>query len=72
MAVFVNVNKGTLGKGADWIVISLGWGLAVMLGVYAVGNVGSAFKPAVTLDLQLMDHSWSKVILFIIAQMIGA
>lgn len=73
--VCANVNlKGTLGKGADWIVISLGWGLAVMLGVYAVGNVsGAHLNPAVTLGFAI-DGSfpWSKVIPFIIAQMIGA
>lgn len=73
--VCANVNlKGALGKGADWIVISLGWGLAVMLGVYAVGNVsGAHLNPAVTLGFAI-DGSfpWSKVVPFIVAQMIGA
>jgi len=40
------------GKGADWIVITVGWGLAVAMGVYVTGRVGGGhLNPAVTLAL---------------------
>ncbi|MDY0404996.1 MIP/aquaporin family protein [Virgibacillus sp. 179-BFC.A HS] len=59
---------------SGWVVISIAWGLAVMLGVYAVGNVsGAHLNPAVTLGFAIAgDFPWDKVPMYILAQMIGA
>lgn len=72
--VVANVNlKGALAKGSDWIVIALGWGLAVTLGVYAVGSItGAHLNPAVTIGLAAAgEFQWDKVFMYIVAQMIG-
>ncbi|KAA1040347.1 aquaporin family protein [Macrococcus equipercicus] len=73
--VVANVNlKGALGKGSDWIVVAVGWGLAVVMGVYAVGQITDAhLNPAVTIGLAVDGaFPWSKVPMYILAQMIGA
>ncbi|MEJ7540887.1 MIP/aquaporin family protein [Staphylococcus intermedius] len=65
--------KKTNGSGADWIVITVGWGLGVTLGVYAVGQIsGAHLNPAVTLALAINgDFPWSQVPGYMIAQLIG-
>ena len=41
-------------KGAGWVVITLGWGLAVMMGVLIAGpSSGAHLNPAVTLGLAI-------------------
>ncbi len=64
------VLRKSKGEGADWIVIAIGWGLAVTLGIYAVGNFsGAHLNPAVTLAFAVTgDFPWSQVPGFIIAQ----
>jgi glycerol uptake facilitator protein len=68
------VLKGTKGHGSGWIVISLGWGLAVFVGVAVAGPVsGAHINPAVTLGLAATGlFPWIKVVPFILAQMAGA
>ncbi|WP_173915650.1 MIP/aquaporin family protein [Halobacillus sp. Marseille-Q1614] len=65
--------KGTKAEG-NWVLITVAWGLAVAMGVYAVGNVtGAHINPAVTLGLAAVgDFAWAKVPSYILAQMIGA
>ena len=60
-------------KGAGWVVITLGWGFAVMAGVFIAGPVsGAHLNPAVTLGLAIAGKfEWSLVAGYIIAQMIG-
>ena len=73
--VCANVNlKRSAANGADWIVITAGWGLAVTMGVFAVGQFsGAHLNPAVSLALALDgSFDWSLVPGYIVAQMLGA
>lgn len=73
--VVANVNlKDTYGHKGGWIVIALGWGLAVFVGVSVAGPVsGAHINPAVTLGLATAGQfAWNQVLPFILAQMLGA
>ncbi|MFD1606497.1 MIP/aquaporin family protein [Oceanobacillus luteolus] len=72
--VATSVLNKSKGQDAGWVLITLGWGLAVALGVYAVGNVsGAHLNPAVTLGFAAIgDFPWDKVPIYITGQMIGA
>jgi len=69
-AVTLNKSKA---QGAGWIVITLGWGFAVMAGVLIAGPAsGAHLNPAVTLGLALAGtFDWSLVLGYIVAQMLG-
>lgn len=66
--------KDTKGNNSGWIVISLGWGLAVFVGVAVAGPVsGAHINPAVTIGLAISGlFPWTEVAFFIIAQVLGA
>lgn len=66
--------KKTFSNGGGWIVITLAWGLAVTIAVYAVGSFsGAHLNPAVTIALATIgDFPWSDVPAYIVAQMLGA
>jgi glycerol uptake facilitator protein len=68
------VLRDTKGHAGGWIVISLGWGLAVFVGVVVAGPVsGAHINPAVTLGLAIAGlFPWSQVLSFILAQLAGA
>ena len=68
------VLKGTKGNAGGWIVITLGWGLAVFSGVIVAGPYsGAHLNPAVTVGLAIAGKfSWLKAGTFISAQMLGA
>jgi glycerol uptake facilitator protein len=68
------VLKGTKGNNAGWMVVTTGWALAVFVGVVvAAPYSGAHLNPAVTLGLAIAGKfPWSKVGLYIVAQMIGA
>lgn len=58
---------------AGWIVVAFGWGFAVLAGAYtALPLSGGHINPAVTLGIAAESGDWSKVPLYLLAQMIGA
>ncbi|RDI47364.1 MIP/aquaporin family protein [Falsibacillus pallidus] len=69
----VNLKK-SFAQNSGWIVITMGWGLAVAVGVYAVGQYsGAHLNPAVTLGLAFKgDFPWKDVPSYILAQFLGA
>ena len=66
--------KHSKGNGGGWIVITAGWGFAVMVGAYAVGTIsGAHLNPAVTLGLAAIGKlEWTLVPAYLGAQFIGA
>ncbi len=63
----------TKGNGSGWIVITLGWAMAVFVGVYASGAAsGAHLNPAITIGLAMKSGNWSNVPLYIAAQTLGA
>src|SRR5579859_2284434 len=58
----------------EWIVVIIGWGLAVMLGIYVCGAIsGAHLNPAVTLALAVRGKlAWNKVLAYWLAQVAGA
>lgn len=70
-AIVVNaLHEGALGH----VGISFAFGLAVMIGIYAVGNIsGAHFNPAVTLGFCAAGRlRWRSAPWFIMAQLVGA
>ncbi|MBY5034340.1 aquaporin family protein [Streptococcus gallolyticus] len=66
--------KGTKGNNSGWIVIALGYGLAVMMPALMFGNVsGNHINPAFTIGLAVSGYfKWSMVPGYIAAQILGA
>ncbi|MFJ7745374.1 MIP/aquaporin family protein [Peribacillus sp. NPDC097295] len=66
--------KGSYAKDAGWIVVTIAWGLAVTMGVFAVGSIsGAHLNPAVTVGFALIgEFPWADVPGYIVGQMIGA
>ncbi len=64
----------TKGNDSGWVVITIGWGLAVFVAVFAVAAVsGAHINPAVTIGLAAAGKfAWASVPGYIAAQMIGA
>ena len=75
LGVNANVSlRDTKGAGGGWLLINLGWGMAVFVAVYVVAEIsGAHINPAVTIGLALAGKfSWGLVPGYIIAQMVGA
>src|SRR6266516_1083622 len=70
----IGANNAPTPFATEWIVIILGWGLAVMLGIYVAGAIsGAHINPAVTLALAATGrHPWGKVLPYWLAQVLGA
>jgi MIP family channel proteins len=58
----------------SYLSINLGWGLAVVMGIYVAGGIsGAHLNPAVTLTLALRrGFAWGKVLPYCLAQVAGA
>lgn len=65
--------KNTKGNDGGWIVITWGWGIAVFVAVYTMGQFsGAHINPAVTVGLAAAGlFEWSLVPSYIIAQIMG-
>ncbi|QBO35946.1 aquaporin family protein [Periweissella cryptocerci] len=68
--------KGTFANNnGDWLLISFGWGMAVTMGVYVAGHLGSNahLNPAVTISFALFGmFPWNQVLPYLIGQFFGA
>jgi glycerol uptake facilitator protein len=62
------------GQNSGWIVITVGWGVAVAVAVYAVGRIsGAHLNPAVTIGLaSIGSFAWGDVPGYVVAQVVGA
>jgi len=62
------------GNDSGWIVITWGWGIAVFVAVFVVGQFsGAHINPAVTVGLAGAGlFEWAEVPFYIMAQMLGA
>ena len=60
-------------KGGGWIVIAMGWGFAVMTGVFISGSIsGAHLNPVVSISCAIAGTmEWSAVPGYVIAQMLG-
>jgi len=68
------VLKDTKGADSGWIVITMGWGMAVFTAVFCVAAFsGAHINPAVTIGLAAAgDFSWDLVPTYLAGQFIGA
>ena len=70
-AVLLNKSKA---QNSGWIVITFGWGMAVMVGVYSVGQfTGAHLNPAVTLGLWVNGSiDGGDVPKYLVGELVGA
>jgi glycerol uptake facilitator len=67
--------KRSKAEGGGWIVITAGWAFAVLCGIFTAVAFGSAdahINPAVTLASAIMSGSFSKIVPYWSAQILGA
>lgn len=66
--------KRTKSEGGGWLVITTGWALAVMVGVFtaiACGSADAHLNPAVTFGFAVRSGEFSKFLPYLAAQMLG-
>jgi glycerol uptake facilitator protein len=69
-AVLLNRSKA---QNSGWIVITTGWAMAVMIGVFAASYSGAHINPAVTIGLATAgDLDWGDVPQYLGGQFLGA
>jgi glycerol uptake facilitator len=67
--------KKSKAENSGWIVITTGWALAVMCGVFvsiACGSSDAHLNPAVTIGMAVKAGSFAKVLPYFAAQLLGA
>jgi glycerol uptake facilitator protein len=70
----VNLRK-TYAEGAGWMVITTGWGIAVLCGILtaqAFGSSGAHLNPAITFSSAVVSGDFSQLASFWSAQVLGA
>lgn len=73
--VLLKRSKGNKGdNNSGWMAITFGWAMAVYIPVFCIYSIsGAHINPAVTLSLAVAGKfSWSMVLPYLLAQMIGA
>lgn len=66
--------KRSKAEGSGWMVITTGWALAVMAGVFtaiACGSSDAHLNPAVTLGFAVREGNFAKFVPYLAAQMLG-
>ena len=67
--------KHSKAEGSGWMVITTGWAMAVMAGVFtaiACGSAAAHLNPAVTLGMAVRSGDFSSFAPFLVAQVLGA
>lgn len=67
--------KRSKAEGSGWMVITTGWAIAVMAGVFtatACGSTDAHLNPAVTIGFAIREGSFAKFLPYLVAQMLGA
>ena len=67
--------KRSKGEGGGWISITTGWGIAVFAGVMtarAWGSLDANLNPAITLSLAILAGDYSRLPVYVPAQILGA
>ncbi len=66
--------KESKAEGAGWMAITTAWGFAVMSGIFvsiATGSKDAHLNPAVTIAFAIVSGDYSKMLVYIPAQLIG-
>ena len=67
--------KRSKAEGSGWLVITIGWALAVLCGIFVAQLFGSAdahLNPAFTFAFAIKTHAFNRVLPFMAAQIAGA
>ncbi|MBB3227754.1 glycerol uptake facilitator protein [Luteibacter sp. Sphag1AF] len=65
--------KDSKAKDSGWIVITVAWGIAVLMGIFVAAASGAHMNPAITIAMASIGKlSWALVPGYIAAQMAGA
>lgn len=66
--------KRSFGEDSGWMVVTTGWGFAVICGVLVALVIGSDahINPAITIGVGIATGDWSQAPTYITAQMLGA
>jgi glycerol uptake facilitator protein len=67
--------KRSKAENSGWMVIATGWGFAVLCGIFTAvlcGSPDAHLNPAITLAMAAQSHDFSKLGIYVPAQMLGA
>ncbi|HTZ90428.1 MAG TPA: MIP/aquaporin family protein [Alloacidobacterium sp.] len=67
--------KRSKAENSGWMVIAAGWAFAVLCGIFTAvlcGSPDAHLNPAITLAMAVQSHDFSKLLVYIPAQLLGA